>query len=66
MGGSLQSNPGAHVGLALSGVETASELAELMAATGLAQNLAALRALTTSGMSKRAHGAACTERRDVG
>ena len=52
VGGSLQSNPGAHVGLALSGVETASELAELMAATGLAQNLAALRALTTSGIQK--------------
>jgi len=52
VGGSLQSNPGAHVGLALSGVETASQLAELMAATGLAQNLAALRALTTSGIQK--------------
>lgn len=52
VGGSLQSNPGANVGLALSGVETASELAELMAATGLAQNLAALRALTTGGIQK--------------
>ena len=52
VGGSLQSNPGANVGLALSGVETAAELAELMAATGLAQNFAALRALTTDGIQK--------------
>ena len=50
VGGSLQSNPGAELGLALCGVQTATELAELMCATGLAQNLAALRALVSDGI----------------
>ena len=38
--------------LKLLGVETARELAEVMAAVGLAQNLAALRALATEGIQK--------------
>ena len=52
VGGSLSSNPGARIGLALTGVESASELAQLMAAIGLAQNFAALRALVTDGIQK--------------
>jgi hydroxymethylglutaryl-CoA reductase len=50
VGGSLSSNPGARIGLRVAGVESATELGELMAATGLAQNLAALRALVTTGI----------------
>jgi hydroxymethylglutaryl-CoA reductase len=34
------------------GVTTAQELAEVMAAVGLAQNLAALRALATEGIQR--------------
>ena len=52
VGGSLRSNPGAVIGLALAGAKTARELAEMMAAVGLAQNLAALRALVTEGIQK--------------
>lgn len=52
VGGSLSTNPGARMGLRISGVASASELGELMAATGLAQNFAALRALTTSGIQE--------------
>lgn len=50
VGGTLANNPAAALGLSLTGAETASELAELMAAVGLAQNFAALRALATSGI----------------
>ncbi|RZV39451.1 MAG: hydroxymethylglutaryl-CoA reductase, degradative [Chromatiales bacterium] len=50
VGGTLANNPAAALGLALTGVENARELAELMAAVGLAQNFAALRALATSGI----------------
>ncbi len=52
VGGSLESNPGAKIGLALCGVESATELARLMAATGLAQNFAALKALVSDGIQK--------------
>jgi hydroxymethylglutaryl-CoA reductase len=52
VGGSLTANPGARTGLAISGVKTAIELAELMAAVGLAQNFAALRALVSAGIQK--------------
>ncbi len=52
VGGSLESNPGARIGLLLCGVSAATELAELMAATGLAQNFAALKALATEGIQK--------------
>ena len=52
VGGSLRSNPGALVGLQISGVDTATELAQLMAAVGLAQNFAALRALVGDGIQK--------------
>lgn len=50
VGGTLANNPAAALGLALTGVQNAQELAELMAAVGLAQNFAALRALATSGI----------------
>lgn len=50
VGGTLANNPAASLGLALSGVENACQLAELMAAVGLAQNFAALRALVTTGI----------------
>jgi len=50
IGGTLAANPAAALGLRLSGVHTATELAGLMAAVGLAQNFAALRALATSGI----------------
>lgn len=52
VGGALTSNPGARIGLQITGVESATELGELMAATGLAQNFAALRALVTTGIQE--------------
>jgi hydroxymethylglutaryl-CoA reductase len=52
VGGNLDANRGAALGLALCGVESATELAELMAAVGLAQNFAALHALATSGIQQ--------------
>jgi hydroxymethylglutaryl-CoA reductase len=50
VGGPLESNPGVAMNLRLLGVKTATELAEVMAAVGLAQNFAALRALATEGI----------------
>jgi hydroxymethylglutaryl-CoA reductase len=52
VGGTLSSNPAAALGLAISGVQSAAQLAELMAAVGLAQNFAALRALASGGIQK--------------
>ena len=52
VGGTLSSNPAAAIGLAISGVQSAAQLAELMAAVGLAQNFAALRALATGGIQQ--------------
>ncbi|MGH8495477.1 MAG: hydroxymethylglutaryl-CoA reductase, degradative, partial [Gammaproteobacteria bacterium] len=52
VGGPLQSNPTVAVNLRLLGVKSARELAEVMGAVGLAQNLAALRALATDGIQK--------------
>ncbi len=52
VGGTLAANPAAALGLRIAGVESAVELAQLMAAVGLAQNFAALRALATSGIQK--------------
>lgn len=52
VGGTLSSNPAATLGLAITGVESAQQLAELMAAVGLAQNFSALRALASSGIQK--------------
>lgn len=52
VGGSLRSNPAAVAGLQIANVDSAVELAQLMAAVGLAQNFAALRALVTDGIQK--------------
>jgi len=50
VGGPLESNPSVAVNLRLLNVESATELAEVMAAVGLAQNFAALKALATEGI----------------
>ena len=52
VGGPLQSNPTVAVNLRLLNVESARELAQVMAAVGLAQNFSALRALATEGIQK--------------
>lgn len=50
VGGITRVHPIAKVALKILGVSTAQELAEVMAAVGLAQNLAALRALVAEGI----------------
>ena len=52
VGGALHLHRGARVALALLAVESASELGMVVAATGLASNLAALRALATDGIQR--------------
>ncbi|MCS7131133.1 MAG: 3-hydroxy-3-methylglutaryl-CoA reductase, partial [Hadesarchaea archaeon] len=52
VGGATASNPVARVCLKILGVRSARELAEVMASVGLAQNLAALRALVAEGIRK--------------
>ncbi len=52
IGGSVDANPGARINLRLLGSPSAGELAGILAAVGLAQNLAALRALATDGIQK--------------
>jgi hydroxymethylglutaryl-CoA reductase len=52
IGGASRVHPTAKVALRIMGVTTAQELAEVMAAVGLAQNLAALRALATEGIQR--------------
>ncbi len=52
VGGATQTNPTAKVALKILGVKSASELGRVMAAVGLAQNLAALRALATEGIQR--------------
>ncbi len=52
VGGTVTANSTAKLGLRMTAVESARELAELMAAVGLAQNFAALRALVTSGIQE--------------
>ena len=52
VGGATRSHPTAQVALDLLSVNSARELAEIMAAVGLAQNLAAIRALATEGIQK--------------
>jgi hydroxymethylglutaryl-CoA reductase len=49
-GGSTQAHPGAHANLKLLGAKSSGELAGIIASVGLAQNLAALRALATEGI----------------
>jgi hydroxymethylglutaryl-CoA reductase len=52
VGGATRVHPGAQVALKILGVGSARELAEVMAAVGLAQNLGALRALATEGIQR--------------
>jgi hydroxymethylglutaryl-CoA reductase len=52
VGGATKVHPTARVALKILGVESASELAQVMTAVGLAQNLGALRALSTVGIQK--------------
>lgn len=52
VGGATKVHPGAQVALRVMGVQTAQELAEVIVAVGLAQNLAALRALATEGIQR--------------
>jgi hydroxymethylglutaryl-CoA reductase len=52
VGGATRVHPGAQVALKVLGVRNARELAEVMAAVGLAQNLGALRALATEGIQR--------------
>lgn len=50
VGGAVRVHPAAQANVALIGVESANDLAKVMAASGLAQNLGALRALATVGI----------------
>jgi hydroxymethylglutaryl-CoA reductase len=52
VGAPLESNPTVALNLRLLGVESAMELAQVMAAVGLAQNFGAIRALATEGIQK--------------
>ncbi len=52
VGGASKVHPVAKANLDILGVDSAQELASVMAAAGLAQNLGALRALATSGIQK--------------
>ena len=51
-GGSTQSHPGARANLRLINARSSGELAGIVAAVGLAQNMAALRALATEGIQR--------------
>ena len=52
VGGATRVHPAARAALKLMGVNTAAELAEIIVSVGLAQNLAALRALATEGIQR--------------
>jgi len=52
VGGATRVHPTARVALKILGVQTARELAEIIVSVGLAQNLAALRALATEGIQR--------------
>jgi hydroxymethylglutaryl-CoA reductase len=52
IGGATQVHPAAKASLKLMGVTTAGQLAEIIVSVGLAQNLAALRALATEGIQR--------------
>ncbi|MDP6866824.1 MAG: hydroxymethylglutaryl-CoA reductase, degradative [Candidatus Poseidoniaceae archaeon] len=52
VGGASKVHPVARTNLQILGVDSAQELASVMAAAGLAQNIGALRALATSGIQK--------------
>ena len=52
VGGATKVHPAAKVALKILGVDSAAELGEVMACVGLAQNLAAIKALATVGIQK--------------
>ena len=52
VGGATKVHPVARANVALTGVRTAQELADLVLAVGLAQNAGALRALATEGIQR--------------
>lgn len=52
VGGAVKTHPVARIALKILNVKTASELAEVMGAVGLAQNFAALRALAMEGIQR--------------
>jgi hydroxymethylglutaryl-CoA reductase len=52
VGGATRVHPAAQAGLKLMKVTTGAELAEIIVSVGLAQNLAALRALATEGIQR--------------
>lgn len=52
VGGATKAHPVARLAVKILGVQSATELAEVIGAVGLAQNLAALRALATEGIQR--------------
>lgn len=52
IGGALRAHRGARLALDILGVRSSTELAQIIAAAGLATNLAALRALATEGIQR--------------
>ena len=52
IGGAVRTHPIAKIAIKILNVKTANELAEVLAAVGLAQNLAALRALAHEGIQR--------------
>jgi hydroxymethylglutaryl-CoA reductase len=52
VGGSTRVHPAAQIALKILGIHSARQLAEIIAAVGLAQNLAAIRALATEGIQR--------------
>jgi hydroxymethylglutaryl-CoA reductase len=52
VGGATKVHPAARASVKILGVETATELGHIIASVGLAQNLAALRALASEGIQK--------------
>ena len=52
VGGATKVHPAAQAAVKLMGVKTANELAQIIVSVGLAQNMAALRALATEGIQR--------------
>src|SRR5699024_12379854 len=52
VGGATKANPLTQLSLKILGVDSASELAQVIVAVGLAQNMAALKALATEGIQR--------------
>jgi hydroxymethylglutaryl-CoA reductase len=52
VGGATRAHPTARAALQVLGVSSAAELAQIIVSVGLAQNLAALRALATEGIQR--------------